>query len=198
MHRPAAVARQLSQHPSDRRGVRDHRRRRSASWLPGFLSENAKFADILAAHNITFIGPSGDHIRIMGDKIEAKRTAKRLGIRSFRARMGRSPMKMKRAHRIRHRLSSHHQGLGRRRRTRHESGALGGGSYPGAANGQHRSGCRLRQRCCLHRKIPSKSRATSNSRFLATARGKASISVNATVRCSAAIRRSGKRQIHRP
>ncbi|WP_457937670.1 acetyl-CoA carboxylase biotin carboxylase subunit [Mesorhizobium sp. 10J20-29] len=46
----------------------------------GFLSENAKFADILAAHNITFIGPSGDHIRIMGDKIEAKRTAKRLGI----------------------------------------------------------------------------------------------------------------------
>ena len=46
----------------------------------GFLSENAKFADILAAHKITFIGPSGDHIRIMGDKIEAKRTAKRLGI----------------------------------------------------------------------------------------------------------------------
>ncbi|MBX3570777.1 MAG: acetyl-CoA carboxylase biotin carboxylase subunit [Mesorhizobium sp.] len=46
----------------------------------GFLSENAKFADILQAHGITFIGPSGDHIRIMGDKIEAKRTAKRLGI----------------------------------------------------------------------------------------------------------------------
>lgn len=46
----------------------------------GFLAENAKFADILAAHNITFIGPSGDHIRIMGDKIEAKRTARRLGI----------------------------------------------------------------------------------------------------------------------
>ena len=46
----------------------------------GFLSENAKFADILAAHNITFIGPSADHIRIMGDKIEAKLTAKRLGI----------------------------------------------------------------------------------------------------------------------
>ncbi|RIK88442.1 MAG: acetyl-CoA carboxylase biotin carboxylase subunit [Hyphomicrobiales bacterium] len=46
----------------------------------GFLSENARFADILAAHNIVFIGPSGDHIRIMGDKIEAKRTARRLGI----------------------------------------------------------------------------------------------------------------------
>jgi acetyl-CoA carboxylase biotin carboxylase subunit len=46
----------------------------------GFLAENAKFSDILAAHNITFIGPTGDHIRVMGDKIEAKRTAKRLGI----------------------------------------------------------------------------------------------------------------------
>ncbi len=46
----------------------------------GFLSENARFAEILAAHNIVFIGPSAEHIRIMGDKIEAKRTAKRLGI----------------------------------------------------------------------------------------------------------------------
>lgn len=46
----------------------------------GFLSENARFADILAAHGIAFIGPSAEHIRIMGDKIEAKATAKRLGI----------------------------------------------------------------------------------------------------------------------
>jgi acetyl-CoA carboxylase biotin carboxylase subunit len=46
----------------------------------GFLSENAKFADILDAHKITFIGPRAQHIRIMGDKIEAKKTAKRLGI----------------------------------------------------------------------------------------------------------------------
>ena len=46
----------------------------------GFLSENARFAEILEAHDVTFIGPSAEHIRIMGDKIEAKRTAKRLGI----------------------------------------------------------------------------------------------------------------------
>lgn len=46
----------------------------------GFLSENAKFAEILEAHGITFIGPRAEHIRIMGDKIEAKKTAKRLGI----------------------------------------------------------------------------------------------------------------------
>jgi acetyl-CoA carboxylase biotin carboxylase subunit len=46
----------------------------------GFLSENARFAEILEEHQITFIGPTSEHIRIMGDKIEAKETAKRLGI----------------------------------------------------------------------------------------------------------------------
>ncbi len=46
----------------------------------GFLAENARFADILDEHEIAFIGPKAEHIRIMGDKIEAKRTATRLGI----------------------------------------------------------------------------------------------------------------------
>jgi acetyl-CoA carboxylase biotin carboxylase subunit len=46
----------------------------------GFLSENARFAEILEEHKIKFIGPSSAHIRTMGDKIEAKRTAKELGI----------------------------------------------------------------------------------------------------------------------
>jgi acetyl-CoA carboxylase, biotin carboxylase subunit len=46
----------------------------------GFLSENARFAEILNDHGLHFIGPKAEHIRIMGDKIEAKRTAKRLGI----------------------------------------------------------------------------------------------------------------------
>ncbi len=46
----------------------------------GFLSENARFAEILADHNLHFIGPKAEHIRLMGDKIEAKKTAKRLGI----------------------------------------------------------------------------------------------------------------------
>ena len=46
----------------------------------GFLSENSRFARILEEHNISFIGPSAAHIEIMGDKIEAKQTAKRLGI----------------------------------------------------------------------------------------------------------------------
>ena len=46
----------------------------------GFLSENARFAEIVAAHDITFIGPSADHIRVMGDKIAAKDTMGRAGI----------------------------------------------------------------------------------------------------------------------
>jgi acetyl-CoA carboxylase biotin carboxylase subunit len=46
----------------------------------GFLSENARFAEICEDHGITFIGPKAEHIRVMGDKIEAKKTARRLGI----------------------------------------------------------------------------------------------------------------------
>jgi acetyl-CoA carboxylase biotin carboxylase subunit len=46
----------------------------------GFLSENARFAEILQEHKIHFIGPRPEHIRLMGDKIGAKRTAQRLGI----------------------------------------------------------------------------------------------------------------------
>lgn len=46
----------------------------------GFLSENARFAEILEEHEIVFIGPKAEHIRVMGDKIAAKQTAKRLGI----------------------------------------------------------------------------------------------------------------------
>jgi acetyl-CoA carboxylase biotin carboxylase subunit len=46
----------------------------------GFLAENARFAEILADHNVHFIGPRPEHIRLMGDKIAAKRAAKGLGI----------------------------------------------------------------------------------------------------------------------
>ncbi|HEX8402058.1 MAG TPA: acetyl-CoA carboxylase biotin carboxylase subunit [Allosphingosinicella sp.] len=46
----------------------------------GFLSENARFAEIVESHDIIWIGPKPEHIRIMGDKVEAKRTAARLGL----------------------------------------------------------------------------------------------------------------------
>jgi acetyl-CoA carboxylase, biotin carboxylase subunit len=41
----------------------------------GFLSENAKFAEIVTDHGMTFIGPTAEHIRLMGDKIAAKQAA---------------------------------------------------------------------------------------------------------------------------
>ena len=46
----------------------------------GFLSENANFVQILEDHDLTFIGPSSEHIRVMGDKITAKDTMKDLGV----------------------------------------------------------------------------------------------------------------------
>ncbi len=46
----------------------------------GFLSENARFAEIVTEHDMTFIGPTADHIRMMGDKIAAKDAMKRLGV----------------------------------------------------------------------------------------------------------------------
>ena len=46
----------------------------------GFLSENAQFAEIVESHGLIWVGPKPEHIRIMGDKVEAKRTAARLGL----------------------------------------------------------------------------------------------------------------------
>ncbi|WP_299850057.1 acetyl-CoA carboxylase biotin carboxylase subunit [uncultured Roseovarius sp.] len=46
----------------------------------GFLSENANFVQIVEDHDLTFIGPTAEHIRIMGDKITAKETMRNLGV----------------------------------------------------------------------------------------------------------------------
>jgi acetyl-CoA carboxylase biotin carboxylase subunit len=46
----------------------------------GFLSENARFAEIVGAHGFTFIGPKPEHIKMMGDKITAKQAVKDAGI----------------------------------------------------------------------------------------------------------------------
>jgi acetyl-CoA carboxylase biotin carboxylase subunit len=46
----------------------------------GFLSENANFVQIVEDHGISFIGPTAEHIRVMGDKITAKETMKKLGV----------------------------------------------------------------------------------------------------------------------
>lgn len=47
----------------------------------GFLSENAQFAEMVEAHGLAFIGPTPEHIRIMGDKVTAKTTVQKHGDR---------------------------------------------------------------------------------------------------------------------
>jgi acetyl-CoA carboxylase biotin carboxylase subunit len=54
----------------------------------GFLSENARFAEVVAEHGITFIGPSPQHMRIMGDKVTAKQTVAGLNIPVVRGSAG--------------------------------------------------------------------------------------------------------------
>jgi acetyl-CoA carboxylase biotin carboxylase subunit len=54
----------------------------------GFLSENARFAEMVEEHGITFIGPSPEHMRIMGDKVTAKQTVARLGLPVIRGSDG--------------------------------------------------------------------------------------------------------------
>ena len=91
----------------------------------GFLSENARFAEILEQHNLTFIGPTSEHIRIMGDKIEAKETAQ--ASLAFPCVPGSAGAVTTEAEALRRSLqgdgvSGSYQGCFRRRRTRHEGG----------------------------------------------------------------------------
>ena len=77
----------------------------------GFLSENAKFAEIVEAHDIAWIGPKPEHIRTMGDKVAAKQTAGELGLPACPGqRRSRFRLRRGQAHRIRDWLSGHHQG----------------------------------------------------------------------------------------
>jgi acetyl-CoA carboxylase biotin carboxyl carrier protein len=83
---PPPSLRQLPQHGRRPVGLRDHRREAIHPGY-GFLSENANFVQAVEDHGIKFIGPSAEHIRMMGDKITAKDTMQKLG-RALRARLG--------------------------------------------------------------------------------------------------------------
>ena len=165
----------------------------------GFLSENARFAEVLASHHITFIGPKAEHIRTMGDKIEAKRTAKRLGIpcvpgseggvtdeaeaRKIAAEIG-YPVLIKAAA----------GGGGRGMKVARSEEDL-------AACARHRADRgdgRLRRRRGLHREVPGKAAPHRDPGARATATAMRSISASATARSSAGIRRSGRKAPPRP
>ena len=90
----------------------------------GFLSENAQFAEIVESHNIIWVGPKPEHIRTMGDKIEAKRTAAKLGLPLVPGSDGPIDQRRRRRKKVaeRDRLSGPDQGRVGRRRARHEGG----------------------------------------------------------------------------
>ena len=119
----------------------------------GFLAENARFAEILEEHAITFIGPTAEHVRMMGDKIVAKDTARTLGIPVVPGSGPVGDIEEAKSLRPRHRLSDHGQGLGRRRRTRHEARARREPARARAPDRAQRGARRLRRRHRLSREI---------------------------------------------
>ena len=165
----------------------------------GFLSENARFADILAAHNITFIGPSAEHIRIMGDKIRAKETAARLGIPG-RARLAGScattqqPRSSRRRSAIPVLIKAAAGGGGRGMKVAERAGR----SRAGAVDRARGSAQRLRRRRRLYREVSRAAAPYRSAGARRRARAGPCISASAIARCNGAIRRSGRRRRRPP
>jgi hypothetical protein len=191
VHRPAALARQLSQHSPDRCGC-EITGADAVHPGYGFLSENAKFADILEAHGITFIGPTAEHIRIMGDKIRPRRPPRPWAFRSFPAQRRSHHGRGRREDRQGNRLSGDHQGDRRRRRPRHEGRQQRGRLSLALSTARSEAKAAFGNDAVYIEKYLGRP-ATSRSRFSATARATRSIWASATARCSAATRRSGKK-----
>ena len=161
----------------------------------GFLSENATFAQIVEDHGLTFIGPTAEHIRLMGDKITAKETMKDAR-RALRARLGRRGRRRSRT------PAGSAQAIGYPVIVKATAGGGGRGMKLAKTADDHRDRLpdrplrgqgRLRQRRGLSGEVPRAPRATSRSRSSATARAARCTSASATARCSAATRRCWRR-----
>ena len=164
----------------------------------GFLSENAKFADIIKEHGLTFIGPTPEHIRMMGDKITAKQTVKALGIPTVPGSDGEvSDADAARSGR-RDRLSGADQGHRRRRRPRHEGGEECRRTVFALSPGAHRGQGRLRQRHGLYGEISPEAAPYRNPDPGRQPMAMSCIWASATARCSAATRKCGKKPAARP
>ena len=166
----------------------------------GFLSENADFAEMVEAQGLQFIGPAPDHIRMMGDKIQAKaammrgsacrwcpaRTVPSLDVETA-LELGRQ-----------HRLPAAGQGLGRRRRAGDEGGARPPRSCPRrCASPKRRGPRRVRQRRGLYRALPRQAAAHRAAGAGRQPRGRWCTWASATARCSAATRSCWRRRVRR-
>ena len=113
----------------------------------GFLSENAAFAEMVEDHGLTFIGPTSEHIRMMGDKITAKTAMARLGVPLVPGSDGALP-DLETAREVADRvgypvlIKAAAGGGGRGMKVAAHRGRAGGS----LARGPHRSARRLRQR----------------------------------------------------
>ena len=165
----------------------------------GFLSENAQFAEIVESHNIIWVGPKPEHIRIMGDKIEAKRTAAKLGLPLVPGSDG--PLAERR--RSRRKVAAE---IGYPVLIKAASGGGGRGMKVVQSEDQLES---LMSQAASEANNPrsattpstwrniSATRATSNSRCSATATARRSTSASATARSSAATRRCSRKRPRR-
>ncbi len=169
----------------------------------GFLSENARFAEILAEHNLHFIGPKAEHIRLMGDKIEAKKTAKKLGIPvvpGSDGAVGPDDGAMAIAQAIGFpvlvKAASGGGGRGMKVAQAPEDLMLALSTAAHEAKSAFGDASVYLEKYLQkprHIEIICRSRAISKSRCSATAAGARSISGSAIARCSDAIRRSGRK-----
>lgn len=163
----------------------------------GFLSENAKFADILDAHGITFIGPTAEHIRLMGDKITAKQTAQELGIPVVPGSDGEvkpeNALEIARTIGFPVLIKATAGGGGRGMKVAKTEADLDEAVSTARSKRQLPSATTP-----FIWKNTSASRAISKCRFSATAKATPFILANATARCSAVTRRCWKRRTPRP
>jgi acetyl-CoA carboxylase biotin carboxylase subunit len=163
----------------------------------GFLSENARFAEIVEAHGLIWIGPKPEHIRTMGDKVSRPR--RRLAIwAAAGARLARRGQRFRRGARDcrGNRLSGDHQGGQRRRRARHEGVQRTRRARNADAAGGQRGEGRFGDATVYIEKYLGNPRHIEFQVF-GDGKGKPSIWANATARFSAATRRCWKKRPRR-
>ncbi len=165
----------------------------------GFLSENADFAAMVEEHGFAFIGPSPDHIRMMGDKISAKKTVKELGIPVVPGSDGGIPdaeTALKLAEDIGYPvlIKAAAGGGGKGMKVAHSAAELAEAFKRRAQRGDGRISATTPSTW----RSTSAIRAISRSRSSPTRMARSSISASATVRCSAATRSWSRRARRRP
>ena len=131
----------------------------------GFLAENAEFADTCRASNITFIGPTGDQIRQMGDKATARRLAQEAGVPTVPGSPGTiedpdEALAFAEGIGFPVIIKATAGGGGKGMRIAHDAEQFAPALRPGAERGAGG----LRQRRRVRREVPRSSRGTSRSR----------------------------------